>query len=117
MDEWQEDETATGLAADNVPAWHSVGVGLADRAYGGPEEGGWYFDCWEPSQEYGRFTKTFKTAKQAAAYVDRLNRHLCAPLNKGRPEIWSVLSQGRYEAEIFEDTLPVAYPACRPHYE
>lgn len=73
-----------------------VSVFLVDRAYGGPEEGGWYYDCGQ----LVRTCRMFKNERAADAYRQRLDDRLQRTLNKGRREVSSVLSEGRYSAEI-----------------
>ena len=90
-----------------------VAVYLQDRAYGGPEEGGWWFD----TGEHVRTLRVFASEKTAYDYCWRLNEKLATTLNRGRRPISSVLSQGRYGAEIHEDHAPAAYPENRPYYE
>lgn len=92
---------------------------LIDRAYGGPEEGGWYYDCGElaigPGLPLPQFTFDFEYAKFLAQEMeDSLN-----VLNAGRPEVSSVLSEGRYAARICEGDkgVPQGWPSVRPHYE
>jgi hypothetical protein len=46
-----------------------------------------------------------------------MNSLLDATINKGRREISSVLSDGRYQAEVHEHAAPRGYPERRPHYE
>jgi hypothetical protein len=91
-----------------------VAVYLQDRAYGGREEGGWYYDCGE----HVRTMRVFASEQRAVQYCQRLNKKLdSAALNEGRREISSVLSTGRYGAEIHYDLAPAFYPSQRPHYE
>lgn len=90
-----------------------VGVYLVDKAYGGPEEGGW----WYNTGELCRTLRVFHTEEAAISYAKRLQDKLNVFLNKGRREISSVLSTGRYYAEIHDNVLPEHYPAVRPHYE
>lgn len=94
----------------------TVAVYLIDRAYGGPEEGGWWYNTGAPADDYSRFTRGFRNEQKAIAYADRLNRLLCSPLNKGRRPTSSVLSEGSYFAEVREGN-PRAYPEIRPTYE
>lgn len=83
-----------------------------ERCYGGPEEGGWWYDAGEPiativvadeNDEVG-----IKTAKE------RLTKE----------HGWKSNSQGRYSVnggadfEISVEEVPAeAYPKSRPHYE
>jgi hypothetical protein len=90
-----------------------VAVHLVDKAYGGPEEGGW----WYQTGEHVRTLRVFGCNERAVTYARRLDRLLDATLNKGRRPISSVLSEGRYEADVFEHVVPEHYPATKPHYE
>ncbi len=90
-----------------------VAVYLCDRAYGGPEEGGWWYD----TGELVRIHRTYKDEDRAAAKATRMNSLLNATINKGRREISSVLSDGRYYAQVRENIAPAHYPERRPHYE
>jgi len=89
---------------------------LIDRAYGGPEEGGWYYDCGTPSDEYANHTRGFSRERDAIKYANKLNETVCPTYNVGRRAISSVLSTGRYSAEVSEGQ-PKYYPSERPHYE
>ena len=39
--------------------FYSASIHLVDRAYGGPEEGGWYFDYGEPDDGQWIYTRLF----------------------------------------------------------
>jgi hypothetical protein len=84
---------------------------LADQAYGGPEEGGWWYeygtphDCWR-----------FDGYIAAMEWRRTVGEPLIEKMNKGRRPMHSVLSEGRYTL-CMETTLPHPYPAKRPHYE
>lgn len=106
------------------PAFYTVAIFMVDRAYGGPEEGGWYFDTGAPIDHipegcnphdlitvFGPDDKT-----EAYAWCDTLQLALDAGPNKGRRSISSVLSTGRYAAEM-QAGWPKAYPERTPHYE
>lgn len=96
---------------------YSVAIALQDRAYGGPEEGGWYYTCGEVCPEHADKLRGFASEADAIAYARELNdSSFLAELNEGRRPISSVLSEGRYVAHVF-DGLPANYPATRPHYE
>ena len=93
-----------------------VAVYLADRAYGGPEEGGWWYDCGE----LVRVVRLFRTEESACEYARRLNRKLRSRRvgpNVGRREKWSMASDGEYEAHAYTDFAPQCFPDRRPHYE
>jgi hypothetical protein len=89
-----------------------VAVYLQYRAYGGPEEGGWWFDCGE----HVRTMRVFGSEQSAISYCCRLNEKLHGTLNRGRREVGSVLSDGRYGAEVHDGHAPPVYPSKRPYY-
>ena len=93
----------------------TVAVLHEDRAYGGAEEGGWYYDYGYPVRLSEVPQRRFKTYEKAWGYLRKTRRQI-ARINYERPEISSVLSEGRYRAYIFSGK-PVGYPDRRPHYE
>ncbi len=90
-----------------------VSVFLIDRAYGGPEEGGWWFD----TGELVRTIRRFKSHDKASSFAKRLRNKLDNTLNKGRRDIGSVLSEGVYTAFVDENTITQFFPLTRPRYE
>lgn len=93
-----------------------VSVYLIDLAYGGPEEGGWYYK----HGSLARVVKLFRREGDAYAYCRRLNAKLQSRAfgpNKDRRDISSVLSEGEYEADVYEDFAPRHFPAQRPRYD
>ena len=93
----------------------SVSIHLVDQAYGGPEEGGWWYQYGSPDEGYSKFTRFFKTRDEAHKYGEKLDS-MIAELNKNRPSISSVSSIGRYQWMI-QDDLPHEWPKQVPHYE
>ena len=94
---------------------YSVNLYLVDRAYGGREEGGWWYDCGYPVLH--PLNRVFENWDDAHHY-----QHECLAiqdqLNEGLPSIDSVLSQGQYRVYIGEENeLPAPFPAVKPHYE
>lgn len=105
---------------DELPAriyCYVVAVFLCDQAYGGPEEGGWYFDCGTRSTEHAPHTQIFSNEGAARDYRETLQALLDATDNEGRREISSVLSEGQYRAVVWYNYAPTHFPAERPHYE
>lgn len=96
----------------------SVAPYHVSREYGGPQEGGWWFDSGHPlsGQDFPPpvITADIQEARQACeamqAILDGLNKE------HGNRDRYSVLSDGEYEARI-EDGYPVPFPPERPHYE
>ncbi|PTD15932.1 hypothetical protein [Sphingomonas fennica] len=83
-----------------------------DRAYGGPEEGGWHFD----TGELVRLLALAPTEDRAYALAERANR-LLDRLQRHRRRVDSVLyNGGRHAAIVYEWIAPPAFPAVRPHY-
>lgn len=120
-----EGEDRTCEACDGTgqtPDFWTVAVYLIDRAYGGPEEGGWWYDCGEPVTyrldgiEIGELCRLFADRSEARAWRAELQTKLDNGPNKGRREISSVLSEGMYAAELREG-YPKPWPEQRPHYE
>lgn len=91
-----------------------LNIYMVDRAYGGPEEGGWYFDYGlveesipllpTEGQDLFDHVKT-EHAKWAEVFT-----------NEGRRPIYSVLSEGEYQLKL-EIDKGQNWPAERPHYE
>ena len=95
----------------------TVAVYLVNKAFGGPEEGGWWYDAGIPADEHADKTRGFATEDEADKYANELNRSdFMKGLNEGRPEISSVLSTGRYEA-VSQSGNPTYFPVERPQYE
>ena len=103
---------------------------LTDRLYGGPEEGGWWYDCGEPvmslpflcdeSEEVidGNTVFTFDNLARNMAY-ERLY-DLCEAAGHNPPEKewfarrdWSIDGMAFY----IEDKPGECFPKERPHYE
>lgn len=93
-----------------------VAVYEMDRAYGGPEEGGWWYDAGE----LVRVLRVARSEERAYALAARINRTL-RHRRDGDPshrDISSVLyAGGHLEAQVCERTAPESFPAQRPVYE
>lgn len=86
------------------------------QEYGGPEEGGWWYDAGS----LVRVLKLFRNEELAFDYCSRLNRRLRSKKfgpNQGKHDYTSVLSEGLILAYVFEDIAPAGFPDHRPHYE
>lgn len=84
-----------------------------DRCYGGPEEGGWWFD----TGELVRTVKVFHNEDDAFAWARAANYWLRFFQRNVRSVGSVIYDGGRYEARVFENTAPQRYPEYRPHYE
>jgi hypothetical protein len=130
-DEWSDDELDGYFGGEyDVPCTVCEGSGkvlaenyfvqlfLLDRAYGGSEEGGWWFDCGEPVDcAYNRGFATRNDARDYLAYLyeNEDSDGFLNELNEGRSDINSVTSEGVYDFKIVEEVAP--FPEFRPHYE
>lgn len=76
------DTTMVGCAA--------ITVGFVTRVYGGPEEGGWWYDAFDP-------TRVFVVRRARRERLRALLDLWLSAVNEGRRELSSVLSTGRYE--------------------
>lgn len=94
-----------------------VAVYECHQAFGGHEEGGWWYD----TGHLARIVRTFRGSEYAAnRYCRRLNERLDSRRigpNQGRREYTSVLSEGEYRARVYTTTAPENFPDSRPHYE
>lgn len=101
----------------------TVCIVMHDRVYGGPEEGGWYYDTYDPfdhaalelmkEHSLGCFTYS-KTNKNSAVW---LMRKFADKANKEeRRDANSVNSKGEYSVEVYEG-YPKFLPEERPRYE
>lgn len=86
-----------------------VNVYEVDRIYGGPEEGGWYYDAGQ------LITSRQVPVDQAESVRDALEREY--PKGTGRNASWSVCYSGG-DYRVWIESAPGAdYPAETPHYE
>jgi hypothetical protein len=84
-----------------------------DRAYGGSEEGGWWFN----TGRLERIARTFKNEDAAYKFCRRANS-LLHTIQRGSREVGSVIyGGGRFTAEVYDTPPPAFYPETRPHYE
>lgn len=85
-----------------------VDVVHSELAYGGPEEGGWWYTVTERVENHycaTRWMREHVLASIAARYE-----------NDGRP-LSSVLSRGQYRVVISDQPVQARDPEGRPHYE
>ena len=101
----------------NPKRLYTVAIYVEDRVFGGHEEGGWYYDaaelCHEP--RCAKYLKGFDDENAACEYANQLSETI-AEWNEDRPEISSVLSEGRYTAIVSEGMPKPYYPEERPQY-
>ena len=97
----------------SYPSTVFVNIYLIDLGYGGPEEGGWYFQTGE-FIDGEAFPEGKKEEIEQATERARIR---CNEDNEDRnDDIHSVLSEGRYVVMI-QQHPGENYPATKPHYE
>lgn len=96
--------------------WY-VQLYLLDRAFGGHEEGGWWFDTGEPVDcPENRGFPTREAARSYLAYLyESGDADFLADWNAGRAPVSSVSCEGIFDFKIVQ--TPEAFPAERPRYE
>lgn len=87
---------------------------LVDRMYGGPEEGGWWYDFGKPILDDTR-NKVFDNHDEALAYLANV-RAAAIDMNQDRPPYTSVNGEGEYRFLLTEGPAQ-QFPKVRPHYE
>lgn len=94
----------------------TVAVYETNKAYGGPEEGGWWYEYGYLQPQYG--IHGFETEEEALSHLKSLKQDV-ALWNKedGRREPGSVLCDGWLEAQLWEGLPPQSYPDKTPRYE
>ena len=92
----------------------AVAVYEVDRAYGGPEEGGWWYTCGD----LVRTVKRFRSEDEAYDYCRRINDKL-----HSRREFYGIRSSssaaysgGDYRAKVYDNVAPESFPVNRPYY-
>ena len=95
-----------------------------DRAFGGPEEGGWYYDTFTPSEdpEHLQHMRVFRVSDTDAYYIYQIIDQLETIIrgegwNDGLHKPESVLSEGQWlEPYAFIDELPCCIPKAKPTF-
>ena len=87
----------------------SVAIYLVDKAFVGPEEGGWWFDYGYPVTEVFeelepefRLPRYFDIENAAYVWARGVQVNLDATVNKSRRDISSMASEGQYFAIVEE---------------
>lgn len=86
-----------------------VNVYEIDRCYGGPEEGGWWYDMGQ--------VVTSRQVKEEDAERIRGELEIEYPKGTGRQDSGSVIYEGGDYRVCIEKVPGADYPAVTPHYE
>lgn len=101
----------------------TVAVYLHQRAYGGPEEGGWWYNAYSPVLDPAflhyiqHFPSTADGDEDADSWRAHVQHILDTEHNVDRGPVHSVNSDGVYTALITEGYELTDIPTRRPHYE
>lgn len=106
--DWSDPELTHNewVTPDGKQQWF-VAVYLADQGYGGPEEGGWWYECGELVQQ-----TAVNSREEAEELRERLREQF--PDTGKR---YSVLSGDDYSIRIDIRPMEAGYPETRPRYE
>lgn len=85
-----------------------------DQAYGGPEEGGWWYEYGVPLYQYTRCVSSRLSLSEFYRIREGLQA-ICNRLNRGRLPVSSVLSEGQFKV-CFSEEKPEPYPTRKPYY-
>lgn len=92
---------------DRPAKWWCVAVYETERAYGGPEEGGWWYDCGVLVNH--AMVRFFDNYKDAYDYTQELWKW-CMEQNRGRGDV-------RLAVRGFTEQMPdTHFPKNRPYY-
>jgi len=117
-------ETAVNAEPDDAsPRLFWVAIYLVQLEWGGPEEGGWWFEeaslvtAPDIYADLGAMPACRLSEAEAEIVAIEMRPGLAA-LNEGRPALSSTLSRGLYDVRIVRaNTLPPCIPDCPPRYE
>lgn len=86
-----------------------ITIYLVNRSYGGPEEGGWWYDTGDP-------VFTIRVNGRNRLHYRRIAERFCRLYNRGRRDLSSILCEGVYRwGESNKPGKP--YPSVPPQYE
>lgn len=88
-----------------------VALYYVQRRYGGPEEGGWYYNAGVRKSK----VKVFQDEQTARKFVVRAEKAMAAWHQDNDFPLWRC--DGRYDVEVYRDPPPPFYPLERPYYE
>lgn len=103
---WDPDKPCVRPEPTGTQFW-TVAVVNSNRAFGGPEEGGWWYNTWEPVEElddgspvkHEVFYEESEAVLAAARVAEMLDK---VGANKGRFPPGSMASTGWFTAMVFE---------------
>lgn len=112
MDQAKAENQTQACRGENMTTY-TVAFYEIDRSYGGPEEGGWYYD----HGQLRRIARTFKQEAAAFAFARRANHILDLIQRHHRPVGSAAYDGGRFIADVYDCPPPAYFPTTRPTYE
>lgn len=114
----QAEEIAKGYTNDDpnvfpepAPTVQYINAYSVSRHYGGPEEGGWWYDAGEP---IASVPMAIEASEEA---IEAMKRHLTKTIGwESKPNRFSVIGGDDFVIRI-EEGPAQPFPATRPHYE
>lgn len=113
--DWQQDEDETILSFEVCDLW-SVAIFETSLAYGGSEEGGWYYTYGYLLEYPVIYFDSVIEARNARNLIEHWMDE-SDNWNKLRRPLHSVLSDGRYQARVKAGHPEHSFPSERPRYE
>jgi hypothetical protein len=98
-----------------MPKTYTLAFYEIDRAFGGREEGGWWYDTGQKVRDFKRIH--VDTEEEAYVICRRVNS-LLRTLNNPRYSVYSmVYNGGQYSCCMYRgNSAPKSYPKVRPYY-
>lgn len=108
----------TGHKTTRAPRWW-VWLAYEAQEYGGPEEGGWWYDTTTPARDDVHYCAIPCRDKAQALRKMRALRHIIElrGYNHGKRKPWSAASRGDWLTAEYASRRPHTTPTRRPHYE
>lgn len=103
------------VEAPPKPEWWTVAVYDVELGYGGPEEGGWWYDCGSIVDKTPPMH--FFTQREAYDAASQLNVVLAIFVNAYRRHYTNTNGDPKRIARVYQGHAPAYFPAKRPHYE
>lgn len=108
-DDYWDEESAYDLQLQRYIGTAALTIGLANKQYGGPEEGGWWYDTFHPR-------RVFYVPSGSKIHHERKLERWCERMNKaeGRYPPGSVLCRGWWT--VIRDAITTDQPEGRQYY-